>query len=278
MNRFRIGAMLAGVALLLAAAPVTASDDESYLALGASFPFGFDPRVTDRSDAEVFVGYPDTLADMLELDVVNAACPGETSASFISLAVNSVCQSYRAQFPLHVDYTTSQLDFAVTHLREHPATRLVTIEIGNNDLALLLARCGRESDPATCFQKDFPALLASLDGNLKTIFARIRDGAGYQGQLVMVNLRARDYGNVGQVAPREAVNRVISSATLAAGGKVADIFEAFKTAAAAFDGDTCAAGLLIRLTPTTCDFHTSPVGRDLYTRTVRAVVTIDSKD
>lgn len=278
MNRFRITAALVGLVILLTAAPVRANNDEGYLALGASFPFGFDPRVTDRSDPDVFVGYPETLAEMLDLDVVNAACPGETSTSFISLAVNSVCKSYRAQFPLHVDYTTSQLDFAVTRLREHPGTRLVTIEIGNNDLFLFLLRCASDPDPATCLQKGFPILLTTIESNLKTIFARIREEAGYRGQLVMVNLRVRDYRNATLVARVEAVNTVISSATSAAGGRVADIFGTFKTAAQAFDGDTCAAGLLIRLTPTTCDGHTSPVGRDLYARTVRAAVTTLPED
>ncbi len=163
---FRFAAVLVGLVLLLTAAPVRASDDEGYLALGASFPFGFDPRVTDRSDPDVFVGYPETLAEMLDLD---GSCPGETSTSFISLAVDSVCKSYRAQFPLHVDYTTSQLDFAVTHLREHPGTRLVTIEIGNNDLFLFLGRCASDPNPDACVEKGFPAVQATLDSNLKIV-------------------------------------------------------------------------------------------------------------
>lgn len=280
VNCSRFAAVLVGLVFLLTAAPVhaRADDDKGYLALGASFPFGFDPRVTDRSDPDVFVGYPETLAEMLDLDVVNASCPGETTASFISLAINSVCTSYRAQFPLHVDYTTSQLDFAITHLRKHRETRLVTIEVGNNDLVLFTQGCAKEPDPATCIREGLPNLLAAIDSNLKTIFARIRGEAHYRGSLVMVNLRVLDYRDVTGVARREAVNRVISSATLAAGGRVADIFGAFQTAAQVFDGDTCAAGLLIRLTPTTCDGHTSPAGRDLYARTVRAVVTNSDED
>ncbi len=281
MNRFRITAILVGLILLVAAAPVNASDDEGYLALGASFPFGFDPRVSlaDRNDPEVFVGYPETLAKMLDLDVVNGACPGETSASFISLAVASFCSStWRPNFPLHVDYTTSQLDFAITHLREHPETQLVTIEIGNNDLALLSQRCDRGPDPASCFQRESPAMLAALESNLKTIFARIRGEGGYHSELVMVNIRVFDYRNVTRVNRATAANRAIASATSAAGERLADIFEAFKLAAEDFAGDTCAAGLLIRLPDKTCDFHPSPAGRDLYARTVKAVVTIASKD
>ncbi len=280
MRTLRFVAVLVGLVLLLTAAPAQtrADDDEGYLALGASFPFGFDPRVTDRSDPDVFVGYPETLAEMLDLDVVNASCPGETSASFISLAVDSVCKSYRAQFPLHVDYPTSQLDFAISHLRRHRETRPVTIEVGNNDLFLFVQGCAKAPDPPTCIRDGLPTFLATLDSNLTTIFARIRGEARYRGPLVMVNLRVRDYRDATVVARVEAVNRVISSATLAAEGRVADIFGAFKTAAQPFDGDTCAAGLLIRLTPATCDSHTSPAGRDLYGRTVKAVMTLPPED
>ncbi len=266
--------MLAGLLFLLTAAPVHASD-EGYLALGASFPFGFDPRVSeaDRSDPEVFVGYPDTLAEILDLDLVNASCPGETSASFISLAVDSFCKSaWRPKFPLHVDYTTSQLDFAITQLREHPETQLVTIEIGNNDLALLGQRCNREPDPAGCFRRESPAMQAVLESNLRTIFARIRDEGGYQGPLVMVNIRVFDYRNATPVERAMAANRAIASATSAAGERLADIFAAFRLAAEDFNGDTCAAGLLIRLTATTCDFHPSPAGREVYAQTIRAVI------
>ncbi len=121
-------------------------------------------------------------------------------------------------------------------------------------------------------------MLASLENNLKTIFARIRREGGYHGELVMVNIRVFDYRNVTRANRAMAANRAIASATSAAGERLADIFEAFKLAAEDCAGDTCAAGLLIRLTATTCDFHPSPPGRDLYARTVRAVVTMPSKD
>jgi hypothetical protein len=48
--------------------------------------------------------------------------------------------------------------------------------------------------------------------------------------------------------------------------RFADGFTAFKTASVFFGGDACKAGLLIRLpagSPTPCDIHPSPIGRDL---------------
>jgi len=52
------------------------------------------------------------------------------------------------------------------------------------------------------------------------------------------------------------------------GAKFADGFTAFQIASALYGGDPCAAGLLIRLSATTCDVHPSPLGRDLLASTV----------
>ena len=56
-----------------------------YLALGDSVAFGFDPLVRDFSEAENFIGYPEALAALLDVEVANASCPGEASGGFISL-------------------------------------------------------------------------------------------------------------------------------------------------------------------------------------------------
>ena len=81
----------------------------------------------------------------LRLKVANAACPGETSASFINVkAQSNGCENtlgqpnvgYRRSFPLHVKYSGSQLAYAVSYLRTHPGVRLVSLMIGANDLFL----------------------------------------------------------------------------------------------------------------------------------------------
>ncbi|HEY3079303.1 MAG TPA: SGNH/GDSL hydrolase family protein, partial [Chloroflexota bacterium] len=103
---------------------MAADGRDDYLALGDSLAFGLDPfrPVADRSDASNFVGYPDVLAKALDLDLTNASCPGEATGGFISLTgVDRRCRTfYRARYPIHVSYTTSQLDFAVAYLRSHP--------------------------------------------------------------------------------------------------------------------------------------------------------------
>ena len=65
------------------------------------------------------------------------------------------------------------------------------------------------------------------------------------------------------------INTTLAKVTQAFGGTVADGFGEFQQAAAAFGGDACAAGLLIHLTPTTCDVHPSPAGAALLAVAVR---------
>src|SRR5688500_6593384 len=117
----------------------------TYLALGDSVPFGFRGGATaDFSDAANFVGYPELVGEELDLDVVNASCPGETTASFLDTAAQSNgCDNslqsgfgYRTAYPLHVRYDSvdqSQLDFAVRTLTETDDVELVTVQIGAND-------------------------------------------------------------------------------------------------------------------------------------------------
>ncbi|MFY9865939.1 MAG: hypothetical protein WAK58_19155, partial [Trebonia sp.] len=70
-----------------AAAPLNgAGGHGTYLALGDSVAFGFVPSnavpAPNYFDASSFVGYPEDVAQALHIPVVNASCPGETTASF----------------------------------------------------------------------------------------------------------------------------------------------------------------------------------------------------
>src|SRR5256712_13606856 len=85
MPRIRLVVSLLIAVVLLEAVPAAAAEKEArgYLALGDSVAFGFDPLARDFSEAENFVGYPEALAALLDVDVVNASCPGEASGGFI---------------------------------------------------------------------------------------------------------------------------------------------------------------------------------------------------
>ena len=61
--------------------------EPGYLALGDSIAFGYRPAPwADYRNAANFAAYPEDLAAALKLNLVNAACPGETSASMINPA------------------------------------------------------------------------------------------------------------------------------------------------------------------------------------------------
>jgi lysophospholipase L1-like esterase len=272
--------------MLLGAVPAAAAenDGEEFLALGDSVAFGYDPLARDFSQPENFIGYPEALAKLLDVDVANASCPGEASGGFISLGspLDNGCRAFRfgtsqtPPFPLHEKYKTAQLDFAVKFLRQHRDTRLVTIDLGGNDLFVLQRICRNNPNPTTCFFSGFPEMLQTLGANLGEIYRRIRVDAGYRGQIVALTYYALDYTDTQGVQVIAAVNSVIEAVTIAAGGQVASGFAAFLAASAAAGAPLkpCAAGLLIRLpAPTlTCDVHPSPAGRDVLARAIKPLV------
>src|SRR5205807_7890686 len=109
--------------------------------------------------ASNFVGYPEVVARRLHLRDVNASCPGEATGGFLSLTgTDNGCRAYRFvfHFPLHVSYTGTQMDFAVDYLRRHREVRLVTIDLGANDLFVVQRLCSVTPDPSTCVATNLP--------------------------------------------------------------------------------------------------------------------------
>lgn len=269
--RLRLLALLSAPFLfLLGAVPAQADGGEgdhgngnSYLALGDSVAFGYNPLFVQRGLAgnpKVFVGYPEIVASRLELNDVNASCPGETTGGFISITngADYRCLPYRFQFhfPLHVSYNTSQLAFAIAYLRAHRNVRLVTMDIGANDVF-----------KAGCSGAACAAVLAGIDANLRFIYGQIRNVAHYHHALVTLTYYGLNYDPASQ-AGTKALNAPIIAATRAFGGKVASGFDAFKEPALEAGGSSCAAGLLIVLAPGVCDVHPTPLGRDLLAKAV----------
>jgi hypothetical protein len=257
--------LLAGPALRSALA--ASNRPQEYLALGNSVAFGFNPLL-DPHNADNFIGYPTPVAAVLKETLTNASCPGETSSHFISLAgTDNGCGPYRLNFPLHVAYSTSQLDFTDGFLQSHPMTLVVSIDIGANDLFVLEKDCGGN---ISCILNGLPAMLATLSANLDTIYGHIRNLDGYTHKLVALTYYSLNYSDSIGTSVISQVNQAVAARTLAWKGIVADGFGAFKAASTAFGGDTCAAGLRIVLTssPLTCDIHPSPAGRDLLAQAI----------
>jgi lysophospholipase L1-like esterase len=275
-------AVLVPVALTPTAAaagvqPVHAGFD--YLALGDSVAFGYrPPAVTPPAaylDADNFVGYPEDLATARTLRLANASCPGETTASMITAGAQSNgCENslgspvgYRTLFPLHVDYSGTQLAYAIDYLRSHPRTRLVTINIGANDLFICQATTADR-----CTGTDFPAVLRQIGANLATALSALRQTAHYHHNLVLLTYYSLNYADPVGVAGTTALNAALTAAAAPFDAVVADGFAAFQSASAAAGGDPCAAGLLIPLPTGGCNIHPSALGHQLLAAAIDSVI------
>ena len=286
-----IGIGLAGTAVVAvslmsvppaSAAPVTRPvAHDTYLALGDSVAFGYVPPqavpAPNYSDPSSFVGYPEDVARALHIPVSNASCPGETTASFlVPGAPSNGCENspgssvgYRTDSPLHVQYRGTQMQYALRYLIMHRHTRLVTIDIGANDVFL----CQETTADACASTAEFQAVLQQIAANLTTIYTLIRHVAHYRGPLVALTYYSLTYSNPPSASEvgLEALNSVIASVTDKFGGKVADGFAAFEGPSAAFGGSPCAAGLLIKLPDGTCNIHPSPAGHLLLAKAIEDV-------
>jgi lysophospholipase L1-like esterase len=258
--------------------PVTPGS--GYLALGDSVPFGYEEQqvvpAPNYADASSFIGYPEDLGADLHLTVANAACPGETSSSFINPSAQSNgCEnapgggaSYRTMFPLHVKYSGSQLNYAVSYLKTHKKVRLVSLMIGANDLLVCQAtttdHCGSLVEQA--------GVIGTITANDKTILSAIRNKAHYSGQIVVVNY----YSPMPALDSITALgNSTVASAVKPFHVEIADAFDAFAAADAHSGGDPCKAGLLTQLsTGTPCGIHPSQAGAAVLAQAVERAIRI----
>ena len=260
--------LAAAVALLIGGGASQADPGHPYLALGDSVSFGYITQAGFQyRNPDNFVGFPTYVGLALGKTPTNAACPGETTAGFISATgADNGCRPYKANYPLHTTYPGTQLAFATAFLNSHPNTKLVTIQLGANDAFILENQCAGN---ATCIANGLPALLATISSNMDTIFKAI-EATHFHGRLVVVNYYSLDYGDVAGTALTSLLNQAITSHAKADGAIVADAFTLFKQAAAATAGKTCQAGLL-NTTPgneATCDVHPSQSGAELLAQAV----------
>jgi lysophospholipase L1-like esterase len=189
------------LALVVLAAPMLAGNETNYtyLALGDSIAFGYNPLLFPPFSPALptpaqFTGYPEVVAEVEHLlqskKEVNAACPGETSGSFISGTVpDNGCEGlggFKAIIGLHTSYNGPQLTFAESQLFANKHINLVTLGIGGNDLLLLEQQCNPSlTSFAGCVERNLSAVLQSYAANLTFILAGLR--ANYAGTLVLVN-------------------------------------------------------------------------------------------
>jgi lysophospholipase L1-like esterase len=262
------------LALAVLAVPVFAANQTNYqyLALGDSVSFGFDPTILGAPPSK-YTGYPEILSQLEFLvnskNQVNASCPGQTSGSYLVGGPDIGCEPFKAAFGLHTNYTGTQASFAMSQLSSNKHIKLVTLSIGGNDLLTLEELCMKDPPSfATCVAANLTPTLQTYGMNLAQILAAIRFQAGYNGPLVLVKYYPvnTDPLFTGAIA---ALNKtMVDVGTQFAGVKFADGFTAFQLASALFQGDPCKAGLLVRLSATTCDVHPSHKGQELLAATV----------
>jgi lysophospholipase L1-like esterase len=247
-----------------------------YLALGDSIAFGFNPLLPYTPPFTQFVGYPESTGTAEGLSVTNAACPGETSGSFLDpTQPDNGCHSAPFYFDqgLHVAYgtATSQMEYATNFLVNNPSTDLVTIDIGGNDLLLVQNACGMGTTADTCIAEALPGTLAAYAGNLGNILGGLR-ATGYNGLIVVLTQYATNYQDETQLAALTPLNSEATSVAALHGALVADGYGAFLAASLSTLGNPCTAGLLIVLPDGTCNVHPSPAGRQVLTNAVLAAI------
>jgi lysophospholipase L1-like esterase len=284
--------MLSGLVLSLTLAagvstPLRAGNekDYTYLALGDSVSFGLNvtlftaPQLPTPWD---FAGYPETVAALEHLlqskKLVNASCPGESSSSFVSPgAPDYGCHSmgpdgeppFKSWIGLRADYPGTQLAFATEQLSSNKHINLVTLSIGANDFLMIARDCATNADPKGCVGARLPGMLQTYGANLVQILTAMRTGAGYKGTIVLVGY----YAPIPDLIPiAQYLNGTMQEVGANFGVKYADGLAAYEAAAAAFGGDVCQAGLLIRLNATTCDIHPSAAGSNVLAAAVLAAI------
>src|SRR5665213_2368399 len=99
------------------------------------------------------------------------------------------------------------MQFALDYLRaDLKKTDLITIDIGVNDLGVLLASCNYD---LTCAENGLPSTLAVYAQNLTVIFGSIR-AAGYTGPIVAVTPYAVNYNDPFEVSGLIALDGVLA--------------------------------------------------------------------
>jgi lysophospholipase L1-like esterase len=182
-------------------------------------------------------------------------------------AVDNGCREYKLLHPhgLHANYPgETQGEAALSFLAGRPDIRLVTLNLGGNDLLLVLAGCASEADLAACASAALPGAIAQAAANLGGILSEIR-GSGYAGRITYLTQYSTNYNDPLQNAALPPFNDTLAGVATEFGATIADGYAAFQSASQEWGGDPCAAGLLIP-SPNqdgTCDKHPSCRGQAL---------------
>jgi hypothetical protein len=224
-----LGIIMAIAGLLVTTTSVSASSEQFnppkhyYLALGDSLAYGFQHAkfvgelvATGHVDPATFPGYAGDFAVSLQgirpgIQEFNYGCPGETTSSYFQGC------AFRAQFPLHNDYVTSQDVAAVAFLKSHPGqVSPITLDNGANDVT----PCLFTADPNACFA----AAIVGVGANLDLALAHLRAAAPDAEIIVMQYYDPFALAVPSSLTVTESLNAVIAAAAAKHGARLADAF------------------------------------------------------
>ncbi len=196
-----------------------------YLALGNSLAFGYQPNL-DWDD-----GFNDDFFSNLKShgaqQLINMACPGETSSTFI----NGGCPY--AVLKKYI-YFTPQLQAAVNFIKNHAGqVSPVTLDIGANDVL-------GDINASNCtVSSSWSSDLSTVQKNLGTILSQLKSALNGSGDLLLMNYYD-PYQNQcpNSVSYVQQLNSTIASVAAQYSVPLADVFTAFGGAAVP-DPNTC---------------------------------------
>lgn len=264
-------------------APLPVKAGARYIALGDSLAFGYREAANlpapTYNKAHSFVGYPEIVAKDLNLKLNNGSCPGETTGSMIRTkaasngcehGVGNVGPGYRSHYPLKSEYLRSQLDWAIDILKFYRGARLVTVSLGADDVAL----CQKTTADHCTSPAEISAMVTTVKNHMAQILYRLRQGALYKGQIVLVNDYSPNYADPVETNLVKQMNAAFDSSAAKWHAQVAQSFGAFQSAAAQTNGDGCAAGLLtiLQSAATPCGAAPSMAGQVVLASAVEQAV------
>lgn len=240
----------------------------TYLALGDSLAYGMQighlrqEMKSGTVDAASFdTGYVNRLAAILRhstpnLHVVDLGCPGETTSSFIdgqcAFATNGKPFGHKP-LPMHVKYKGAQLLAGLKYLEnQNDNIRLITVDIGINDLRADELACGSASDFEKCLKGKWPVTAKKVAKNLSIILHNLRYAAPHTKILVMTY-----YNWLGLQHPRSDaqvrdLNAIITRSARSIGATTIHTFPAFNES-----GNLCKLSLICGPTK---DLHPTNAG------------------
>lgn len=217
-----------------------------YLALGDSLAYGYQQAKYDAEyptiDPSTFnTGYVDGFSKQIaairpHIQIVNYACPGESTATFL----NGGCDWPKVL--LHSSYPDSQMQAAIGFLEQHHGqVSPITIDLGANDVVIPIKNCLIAANRQECLN-GIPSLVASAVESLDTILSQLRAAAPYSEIIVL-----QYYNPFAAVAPSTSAlvklaNDGIAQDAARQGARVADAFTLFNGSALPQPATLCSMG------------------------------------